>query len=146
MTSEKICFKCKINPVDNLKLISYCTPCNREKGKENYRANKERYFKSAKKRDAQLDELINKYKSKPCADCKISYPPYIMDLDHLDPSIKEFKISTMRRRRMAFDKIIAEIEKCEVVCANCHRERTNKQNPARYTKISEFAGSNLPTY
>lgn len=134
MTSKKICIICKTNPVENPKLISYCKECNREKGKENYRANKARYFAKAKERDKQLDELILKHKSKPCADCGVQYPPYVMDFDHLDGDTKEFGICHMRRHRMAFAKIKAEIAKCEVVCANCHRERTNQRNPARYTK------------
>lgn len=114
----------------------YCKPCNREYGKRNYQENKERYFQVAKERDRRLDALINSYKDKPCADCGVKYPPYVMDLDHVDPTQKVDKISTMRRRRMAFAKIVAEIAKCEVVCSNCHRERTNKQNPSRYSKVA----------
>lgn len=112
----------------------YCKPCNRAYGKRNYHENKERYFRIAKERDKRLDDLINSYKSKPCTDCGKTYPPYVMDLDHIDPTQKIEKVSTMRRRRMAFSTIIAEIEKCEVVCANCHRERTNRQTPSRYSK------------
>lgn len=139
MTSEKLCCKCKTNPAKLQPRGGYCVECHREAGRQNYRDNKERYFKQAKKRDDQIDELINSYKSKPCTDCGVSYPPYVMDLDHIDPTKKVLKISTMRRRKMAFDKIIEEMDKCEVVCANCHRERTNKQNPARYSK-----GQNAP--
>jgi hypothetical protein len=139
MTSKKLCNVCKINPSRNQKRGGYCTQCNNEYGRANYKANKERYFKQAKGRDKQLDELIIKHKSKPCADCDIQYPPYVMDFDHLDGETKEFGISYMRRHRMAFDKIEAEIAKCEVVCANCHRERTNQRNPARYTQKSPGA-------
>ncbi len=134
MTSERLCGKCKNNPAKDQKRGGYCAECHREAGRQNYRENKARYFMKAKERDKQLDELILKYKDKPCADCGIKYPPYVMDFDHLDGDTKEFGICYMRRHRMAFDKIVAEIEKCEVVCANCHRERTNQRNPARYTK------------
>ena len=141
MTSKKLCSICKKNPIRSGKRTSYCVECNREYGKKNYQENKERYFKQAKKRDQQLDELILKYKNKPCTDCGVSYPPYIMDFDHLDGNTKEYGICYMRRRRMAFDKIEAEIAKCEVVCANCHRERTNQRNPARYTKCQNAPGA-----
>ena len=143
MTSEKLCGKCKNSPAKNQKRGGYCLECHREAGRQNYKENKERYFAQAKKRDQQLDELIIKYKSKPCMDCKKSYPPYIMDFDHLDGETKEYGICYMRRHRMAFDKIENEIAKCEVVCANCHRERTNQRNPARYCKWLEIAGSDL---
>lgn len=134
MTSERLCGKCQLNPAKDQSRGGYCVECHREAGRQNYKENKERYFKQAKKRDKELDELINSYKDKPCVDCGVKYPPYVMDLDHIDPSNKFLKLSTMRRRRMSFDKIKEELVKCEVVCANCHRERTNKQNPARYTK------------
>jgi cytochrome c553 len=132
--SRLIVILTKINPSKNPERSHYCVECHRAAGRQNYQENKERYFKQAKKRDKELDELINSYKDKPCADCGIKYPPYVMDLDHVNPSNKFLKLSTMRRRRMSFDKIKEELVKCEVVCANCHRERTNKQNPARYTK------------
>jgi hypothetical protein len=91
------------------------------------------YFANAKKRDAELDELILGYKSVPCMDCRERFPPFVMDFDHVNND-KEFNISDMRRRRMAFHKIVAEIAKCEVVCSNCHRIRSHYRNPVRYIK------------
>lgn len=133
MTSERKCGTCKERPAKDQKRGGYCTECHRAASRKNYRENKERYFAQAKSRDKELDELINKYKSIPCTDCNIQYPPYVMDFDHLDGDTKKFNISHMRRHRMAFSKIEIEIAKCEVVCANCHRERTNQRNPARYS-------------
>lgn len=46
-----------------------------------------------------------------------------MDFDHLGD--KRFLISSAARRGISFDKIKQEIAKCEVVCANCHRNRTH---------------------
>lgn len=131
----RLCSKCKINParVSGSRPCSYCDDCNRAYGRQNYQDNKERYFAQAKLRDKQLDALINKHKAVPCADCGVEYPPYVMDFDHLGEEEKEFNISYMRRHKMAFAKIEAEIAKCEVVCSNCHRERTNTRNPARYS-------------
>lgn len=81
-----------------------------------------------------MNALINKHKDKPCVDCGIKYPSYVMDFDHIDATTKVTNICNLKRHRVAFVKIEAEIAKCEVVCANCHRERTNKRNPARYGK------------
>lgn len=113
-------------------LQSYCKDCMREYGRRNYHKNRDRYFEVAKQRDIKLDALINSYKDVPCTDCGVRYPHYVMDFDHLRD--KYMDISKMRKKRMAFNKIITEMEKCEVVCSNCHRERTNSRNPSRYTK------------
>ena len=53
-----------------------------------------------------------------------------MDFDHRDPETKEFEVS-VKLRRVSFDRLLAEVAKCDVVCANCHKYRTfniNKQN------------------
>lgn len=118
------------------RLQSACKTCCGAAAITDYHANKERYYEKARKRERDLDALINSYKARPCVDCGESYPPYVMDFDHRDPNEKVDKVSTMRRRRMAFATIITEIEKCDVVCANCHRERTNIQTPARYAKAA----------
>ena len=68
-------------------------------------------------------KLINDAKDIPCTDCWIKYPPYVMDLDHLWN--KEFNIS--KWLIYSYDRIVAEIAKCEVVCANCHRIRTHSR-------------------
>lgn len=68
-------------------------------------------------------ELMRGAKDVPCADCGDRHPHYIMDFDHRDPTTKSFAIGgNQTRSRMT---MMAEIEKCDVVCANCHRERTH---------------------
>lgn len=68
------------------------------------------------KRRAILDDI----KNKPCAECGVWYPPYVMELDHLGD--KEFNIGSGNRFSMT--QLMEEIDKTEVVCANCHRVRT----------------------
>lgn len=123
---------CKNTPSTN----GYCGPCKRQYSKKNYQENKDRYFDNAKKRDFMMDDMINKLKSVPCTDCKVIYPHFVMDFDHV--SGKDFGICEMRRRRMSFEKIKEEIKRCEVVCSNCHRIRTNIRNPSRYTRAKNF--------
>lgn len=66
-------------------------------------------------------EFIQKYKeSNPCTDCGNFYPYYVMDFDHQKD--KKFLISKTTARSIR--QIQEEINKCEVVCANCHRVRT----------------------
>ena len=71
----------------------------------------------------KIQKYIQEYKQlHPCVDCKESYPYWIMEFDHL--SDKLFTIGSYRNSTNSIEKIIKEIEKCEVVCSNCHRNRT----------------------
>lgn len=68
--------------------------------------------------------LIDAAKSRPCMDCRRSFSPCCMDFDHVRGT-KLFTIGQMRSR--ALKLIRAEIAKCDVVCANCHRIRTRNR-------------------
>ena len=71
-------------------------------------------------------EQINKLKDVPCADCGGKFDPVVMDFDHVRGE-KLFNISVGVGTGQGIRKILAEIEKCEVVCANCHRLRTEER-------------------
>ena len=78
---------------------------------------------SIKKQKEALARYLKEVKEKnPCMDCKISYPYYMMDFDHVrgkkQANVVEL-INTLSKKR-----IDTEIAKCEVVCSNCHRART----------------------
>lgn len=73
-------------------------------------ARKKQYIRSLKERT-------------PCADCGGHYPYWVMDFDHLRDKV--FEISDMVFGTCNLRRLQAEIAKCEVVCANCHRERTH---------------------
>jgi hypothetical protein len=70
-------------------------------------------------------QLIIEAKSIPCADCGNEYPHFVMDLDHLPQFNKKFDLSKAKHKSKAL--VISEIAKCEVVCANCHRIRTQNR-------------------
>lgn len=90
---------------------------------KNKRITHERSKQSREKRK----EVIRKIKeSSPCVDCNILYPYYIMHFDHLDPSNKINKVSAVLQNA-GLEDAIKEIEKCELVCANCHSARTWKR-------------------
>lgn len=88
--------------------------------REHYRANKDYYRERNKATEEKVQELIRQAKSQPCADCGIQYPYYVMDFDH--KGNKSFNLASGKSRGMNVVK--REIAKCDVVCANCHRERT----------------------
>ena len=89
--------------------------------------NKDRLYPATKQRKAdqkqRLYEITDKAKSVPCADCGVSYPPYVMDFHHVRGD-KEFNIAQHVANAGSEKRLIAEIDKCEVLCSNCHRERT----------------------
>ena len=78
---------------------------------------------SIKKQKEFLAQYLKDLKEKnPCMDCKVSYPYYMMDFDHVrgtkHSNVAEL-INTLSKKRLD-----EEIAKCEIVCSNCHRART----------------------
>jgi hypothetical protein len=67
--------------------------------------------------------LLHAIKSKPCADCGLVFDPVCMDFDHRPGTTKQFEIGQMRERSLRL--VMAEIAKCNLVCANCHRIHTH---------------------
>lgn len=77
---------------------------------------------NARVKRAEVRAVIREKKSAPCTDCGRKFPWYVMDFDHVRGK-KVYNIGAMGNR-LAVAKVLAEIAKCEVVCANCHRIRT----------------------
>ncbi len=70
-----------------------------------------------------------------CTDCGFNSHPAALDFDHLPGFQKSDTVATLVGAGK-LELALAEIEKCEVVCANCHRIRTaeRKQNPGKPQK------------
>lgn len=92
-----------------------------------YQKNKAEYLaKNERRRKRIYETVIVVVKSEPCADCGNHYPPECMDFDHVRGK-KLFNIGTSYTR-YSMEKLLAEIEKCDIVCANCHRIRTKNRS------------------
>ena len=65
-------------------------------------------------------EIVQQAKNKPCCCCGVEYNSVVMDLHHKDPSIKDAHISKLMKS-CSYQKLQEEIDKCVVLCANCHR-------------------------
>jgi hypothetical protein len=73
-------------------------------------------------------QIIDEIKSQPCADCKNKFPPYVMEFDHLESRNGEPTIAASISK-LGIQRLLEEIEKCDLVCANCHKIRTyNRRN------------------
>jgi hypothetical protein len=79
------------------------------------------YHKDSRvKRHAKID----RYKlDKGCIDCGYADHPIALDFDHRDPDLKTLGVSAMLTYSWA--RIVAELDKCDVRCANCHRIKTH---------------------
>lgn len=88
-----------------------------------YVNNKDYYKKRNDKRKELFIQRIREAKDVPCTDCGNKYPFYVMEFDHLPQFVKKFNIASIGliSSMKALDE---EIDKCEVVCANCHKART----------------------
>lgn len=62
----------------------------------------------------------------PCVDCG-NTDPRVLDFDHRNRAEKLYSISFMLVRCFSIEMLKAEIAKCDVRCANCHRIKTAEQ-------------------
>ena len=60
------------------------------------------------------------YKGGKCERCDYDKYPDVLEFHHRDPEEKEANWTKMRLR--SWDKIQQELDKCDLLCANCHRE------------------------
>jgi hypothetical protein len=81
------------------------------------------YLQSKQKYNQKRMEVYNRLKCAPCTDCGKQYNPWIMQFDHRDPSNKSFQVSRMATALSK--RVLDEIKKCDLVCANCHADRTH---------------------
>ena len=94
---------------------------------------KESRVERSQKKRTEIRMMLAKIKEESgCMDCKEKYPYYMLDFDHVRGN-KNNNLSYMVRFD-TIDDIHKEVEKCDIVCANCHRKRTydrvlNKYEP-----------------
>lgn len=92
-----------------------------------YAENKEKVFKTNRQTKLRIKERLDKYKlEKGCIQCGYNKCSEALDFDHIGNN-KTDCVSNMMRHGLAWSTILAEIDKCELVCSNCHRERTVKR-------------------
>ncbi len=125
---EKICGSCKRTlPISsfNKKLNSYqskCKDCNKIYLKQHYKNNKKYYTNRQKRRREEYKKFLKDVKDQlVCAMCPED-EACCLDFHHKDPNKKEYAVSVMVGRGFSKENILKEIEKCTVVCSNCHRK------------------------
>jgi hypothetical protein len=129
MNSTKTCSRCRedkpetdFNKRSVNKLSSECKECHRKLVKENYEKNKEYYLQKAKRRRKELREWYKSIKSElKCNRCEENHWS-CLEFHHEDPKEKEINIPLAVWKGWSKKRILEEIKKCEVLCANCHRK------------------------
>ena len=121
LTHENFAWKKK----DSGTFQSQCRPCHKEYRAQHYDINKEKYVAKARVwSDNEAKNFFTWLSDKSCIDCGIS-DIRVLEFDHVR-GVKAGNISKMLGA-VSRERLLEELEKCDIVCANCHRIRTAKQ-------------------
>lgn len=104
-------------------LQGMCRGCKKTTDHIHHKNNRESQNERNRANVRIRSSYINELKSVPCLDCNRTFIPFAMDFDHVR-GVKIDDISVMVRNCVTMNVLIAEIAKCEIVCAVCHRIRT----------------------
>lgn len=125
------CIKCKERLSEDLfsfkdkakgRRSSVCKKCHADYVRNWYKDNPISQRTATKELKARKKQYIRDLKSQPCMDCKGIFHFAAMDFDHRPETIKSFNPSS--GWEYGWPQLKAEIDKCDLVCANCHRVRT----------------------
>ena len=93
--------------------------------REHYKKNRVHRRSLIVKQEKKIkDYVIASKDGKLCMDCSGKFPPYVMDYDHRDPTTKICNPCEIFTKGWGLKKVQEELDKCDLICANCHRERT----------------------
>ena len=115
--SNKECYRCKtLLPIEEFysckgKPTSYCKLCN---------------LKDIHKRSLLFKQECVDYKGGKCIECGYNNHICALDFHHRDPDKKDFAISSIRSRVLS-DEVKKELDKCDILCAICHRIKHFKE-------------------
>ena len=125
----KECIKCKLEKPDteyhkNLKnkngIQSVCKICRKQMDRIRLKTSNKSLIN--KKRKDKLRQEINDLKSQlGCSTCTEN-DYRCLDFHHVDPKTKSSTIANLKYKGCSMKAILHEIEKCIVLCANCHRK------------------------
>jgi chorismate-pyruvate lyase len=109
----------------------HCRECSRKYIREHYRNNKKYYIDKAHKRNIEIRQKSLSYigsflRSHRCVDCGET-DILVLEFDHKTRSDKYKEISRLIKTRGSLKRLVEEMSKCEVRCANCHRRKSAKE-------------------
>ena len=91
------------------------------KDRRRYSDRREYLIAAVQKRRKKIRKMAIEYKGRKCQICGYDRCEEAMEFHHLDPSGKDFGISEKGYTR-GWKRVKMELDKCIMLCANCHRE------------------------
>ena len=154
LSKRKYCISCSpFNKNNRLKLhinnnlTRYCSRCKITQELKNFYKRKRGGYKNwCKKCLIEYNPIINyknkikaiEYKGGQCSICGYNKCYWSMHFHHTNPNTKEFNLNRMWRKK--WDNIVLELEKCILLCSNCHGE-------VEFTKyINKNKDKNIQSY
>jgi len=129
----KVCKRCQLDlPKDDIHFASrydrkekqfqhMCRSCQKEYRKEHYEKNKQKYVQKANLYSQNFKEWFTEIKKElSCKKCGESRH-WVLDFHHTNPAEKDMEISNLVRLSSK-KRLMDEVDKCIVLCANCHRD------------------------
>ena len=75
-----------------------------------------------KKLRRRLKEMLCAERNHRCQRCLLVYESHVLDFHHREPAEKSFELSVHNLTDKSWRSVLHEVEKCLMVCANCHRQ------------------------
>ena len=144
MQAMRTCTICKVNKNEQdfffrnkskARLHAQCKDCHTISRRKMWRAHYHKYGSNyrarAVERSRKIKDKLRQHMKlyladKACVRCGIA-DIRLLEFDHIDPSTKSFSIARGLTSTLSWDKILAEISKCQILCANCHKLKTAEE-------------------
>lgn len=86
------------------------------------------------KRKFKIRQMAIEYKGGCCQNCGYNKYSGALEFHHLNPEEKDFSLTASSPSR-SFDRVKKELDKCILLCSNCHREEHDKIRNTRLKKV-----------
>lgn len=113
-------------------LNNICRECSNKRSRQYYAENTEHHKANVVDRKwaaiaANQSRYLTYLSEHPCCDCG-NTDIRVLEADHLHSKYKN--VSDMLSTGSSWSRILTELAKCDIVCANCHRIRTQLRRPS----------------
>jgi hypothetical protein len=123
------CTKCNIDKIESEfpfknkelnKRNTVCKVCQREYKRQHYHNNKQAHYDRNRLTKQRLRNHVSEVREQGCVICNEKSKP-CLEFHHLDPTQKEESVALLTSKG-SINKVVLEISKCVLLCANCHRK------------------------